>query len=342
MIKPCENLSPTVKALARCLLLGLSLAPLSEAATLTWTGAAGDNNTANPLNWSPAQAPVANDVLIFAGAAGLTPQLATSLTVGSITFDTTAQGFTLGGAGTFTVNSGLTNSSTSAEAINTALKLGASQNWNAASGALTIGGPVNLQSFTVTSSGGKALTINGAITGTGGVKQNGKGSLTLTGNNAYSGLTTLQSGTLNVGSNTALGTGTLTVTNAGNLDATGGARTIANTLQIGNSFTFLGSNGLTITGPASISINSTITANGSGPLALNGVLTGTKTLTKAGTGTLGLYGANGGSFSGQLKVNAGRLIVGNTGATAPRRRAARWRIRFLCPSAARACAPSAD
>ena len=287
----------------------------SAAATLTWTGAAGDNNTANAANWSPAQAPVNGDVLIFAGANGLAPQMNTALTAGSLTFKNTAKTFTLGGTGTYTVNAGITNDSTSAETINSALRLGGNQNWKAGSGNLIINGTVNLQAFTVTDTGAKATTINGAISGTGGITQNGKGSLTLNGNNAYSGLTTLRSGTLNIGSNTALGTGALTITGAGKLDATGASRTIGNALQIGNNFTYLGTNGLTINGASSISANATATVNGTGALTLNGTLSGNKTFTKAGTGTLGLFGANGGTFSGQLKLNAGRLVIGNTGAT---------------------------
>ncbi len=287
----------------------------SVAATLTWTGAAGDNNTANAANWSPAQAPINGDVLIFAGANGLAPQMNTALTTASLSFSTTAKAFTLGGTGTYTVNSGITNNSTSTETINSALRLGGNQNWKAGTGNLIINGAVNLQAFTMTDTGGKAVTINGAISGTGGITQNGKGSLTLNGNNTYSGLTTLRSGTLNIGSNTALGTGALTITGGGKLDATGGARTIGNTLQIGNNFTYLGTNALTINGASSISNNATATVNGTAALTLAGTLSGNKTLTKAGTGTLGLFGANGATFTGQIKVNAGRLLIGNIGAT---------------------------
>ena len=311
-----KKYSPTnVFLTAIALLVAFAVAQTSRAATLTWTGAGGDNNVSNALNWSPAQAPVTGDVLVFAGAAGLAPQFGTALTVGTITFNSTAQAFTLGGSGTLTVNAGITNSSAITETINTALILGGSQNWTATAGNLVIGGAVNLQSFTVTNNGGKLTTINGAISGTGGVTQNGKGKLTLNGSSSYSGTTTLRKGTLTVGSNSALGTGLLITAGTGKLDAGGGAWTIPNAFQIDNSFTFLGSNGLTVTGPASVTTASTLTANGTGQLTLSGVLSGTRTLTKAGTGTLGLYGASGAAFSGALTINAGRLVVGNTGAT---------------------------
>lgn len=192
------------------------------AATLTWTGSAGDNNIYNRLNWSPSQVPVTGDTLIYAGAAGLAPQLTTSMTVGAITFSSTAQAFTLGGAGTYTINSGVSNSSTLTETINNAITLGANQSWDAASGALVFGGPVNLLTRTLSLTGAKATTISGSISGTGGLTLSGTGNVTLSGNNTYSGITSLQKGTLTIGSNTALGAGTF-LFDGGTLAATGGA-----------------------------------------------------------------------------------------------------------------------
>src|SRR5258707_1130118 len=102
------------------LIAGLLLAAgvACRAATLTWTGAAGDGLVSTAGNWSPAQVPSSGDTLIFAGSTSLSPQLKTSLTVGSITFNSTATAFTLGGTGTYTVNSGgITNNSTATETI---------------------------------------------------------------------------------------------------------------------------------------------------------------------------------------------------------------------------------
>ncbi len=60
------------------------------AATLTWTGSAGDGNVATAGNWSPAQSPLLGDLLIFAGTSSLLAQLTSSLSVGSLSFNATA------------------------------------------------------------------------------------------------------------------------------------------------------------------------------------------------------------------------------------------------------------
>ena len=101
---------------SRLLVATLVLQPL-RAATITWTGAGGNGAISNPANWNPAQAPVNGDVLIFAGSGSLAPQLSSALTVGSITFNSTAGAFVLGGAGAYRINSGVTNNSISLETI---------------------------------------------------------------------------------------------------------------------------------------------------------------------------------------------------------------------------------
>ena len=238
--------------IAGSLLAVLVLRGSADAATLTWTGGGGDNNIGTAANWSPAQIPVAGDVLIFAGGTRLTPQLVANLTVASLTFNATAQAFALGGAGAYTVNGGgITNNSTSTQTIGNAIVLGADQAWNAASGNLVINGTVNLGVRTLTNSGGNTTTITGAVSGTGGIRQNGAGTLSLSGNNTYGGDTIVTNGTLVIGSNTALGTGTLSM-DGGTLASNADARTLANAIVVnavaGNTIT--GSNSMTLTGAA--------------------------------------------------------------------------------------------
>ncbi|MEQ1852132.1 MAG: autotransporter-associated beta strand repeat-containing protein, partial [Chthoniobacteraceae bacterium] len=292
---------------AACALHGIGLG-----ANLTWTGLGGDDNISNPLNWSPVRVPVAGDSLFFAGAVRPAPQLAAGLTVSALTFNAGALAFTLGGPGAYTINAGgLRNNSRITQTVNNAIVLGAAQDWNAASGALVIGGTVNLQSFTLTNVGGKATTIVGAISGTGGVTQDGGGRLTLQGNNAYSGTTTLAKGTLNIGSNTALGTGMLRL-DGGTLAASGGSWTLANAAQVSRNFAYNSTNSLALNGGFNITANARLTVGSTGLLTLNGVVSGTRTLTKRGTGTLVLNGAN--TFSGGLNVSTGTVIVGNNAA----------------------------
>jgi fibronectin-binding autotransporter adhesin len=144
---------------------------------------------------------------------------------------------------------------------------------------------VTLQSTTISD----ALTLNGMISGAGGLTKEGSGSLTLTGNNSYMGTTTLNTGTLFVGSNTALGTSTLNAADGTTLDASTATTLANNAFLIGN-MTFGGTNALT----------------------LNGLIIGTGGLTKLGAADLTLNGDN--SYLGNTELNAGKLIVGSDNA----------------------------
>jgi autotransporter-associated beta strand protein len=151
--------------------------------------------------------------------------------------------------------------------------------------------------------------IGGAAGSTGGVTMSGSGVLTLTGSNYHLGGTTLSAGTLALGNDSALGTGTLTISGSSTLDATAD-RAITNAMSIGSSFTFAGANTLTqSTGGIALTTSPTITV--SGPvLTLNGVVSGTgRALTKAGSGTLTLGAAN--TYDGGTTLSAGTLVLGN-------------------------------
>ena len=101
-------------------------------------------------------------------------------------------------------------------------------------------------SITVNNNNGN-YTFNGnTIAGPGALTKSGTSALTINTSNSYSGGTTLNAGTLNLGNASALGTGTLTI-NAGTIDNTsGGAMQLSNSIPqvwAGN-FTFAGSNSL--------------------------------------------------------------------------------------------------
>ena len=137
-------------------------------------------------------------------------------------------------------------------------------------------------SSSIISSGAATLTINptanttgsfGGNIGTGvtalAVTVNGIGAMTLSGNNAYTGLTTLTAGQLNINSNTALGTSTFTLT-TGIIDNTS-------------------SSNVTLTNNNNITLSGSFTFGGSGNLSF-----GTGTLTNAATPkALNLMGSNG-------------------------------------------------
>ena len=186
---------------------------------------------------------------------------------------------------------------------------------------------------TFTSGGVGDTVIASAITGTGGkVVKNDTGALTLAGANTFSGGLTLNAGTLNVNSPTALGTGTFTI-NGGTLNnSTGVAGVQSNNFNkvFNASFSYGaigGGSDLTL-GPAAPRTpsappspsNISITTNNGASLfvpgfTLNG---GTNTLTKLGTGTLA-FGSNSNADTqsgtiGDTTVSAGTLIFAAGGA----------------------------
>ena len=185
-----------------------------------------------------------------------------------------------------------------------------------------------------------ALTYAGVVSGAGTLSQIGTGTLTLTGANIYTGVTTISAGTLQIGNgattgsivgdvtdnsnlvfsrNNALtyagivsGAGTLSQIGTGTLTLTGaniytGVTTIsAGTLQIGNGAT-TGS----IVGD--VTDNSNLVFSRNNALTYAGIVSGAGTLSQIGTGTLTLTGAN--IYTGVTTISAGTLQIGNGGTT---------------------------
>jgi autotransporter-associated beta strand protein len=138
---------------------------------------------------------------------------------------------------------------------------------------------------TVDTNAGNTLTLSGVVSG-GALTKIDSGTLVLTGANTYTGTTTLSGGTIQVGSNTALGTGALSMADGTTLDAGAANRTLANAVGI--------------TGTSTVDTNATT-------LTLGGVVSGSGTLTKIGDGTLVLSGTS--NLSGATTVSGGSLKV---------------------------------
>jgi autotransporter-associated beta strand protein len=125
---------------------------------------------------------------------------------------------------------------------------------------MTLSGSITAQNTTYDVASGTTLSINGTISGSGGVTKNGTGTLTLTGNNTFTGNTTINSGTLRAGAANALGdTGEVVVNSGGSLliAASEAIDNAANVTLNGGTMKFEGSVTETL-GVFSLSANSTI------------------------------------------------------------------------------------
>jgi autotransporter-associated beta strand protein len=257
-------------------------------ATETWNGGdfGASHNWSDNGNWASGLAPgLVGDTLVFDGSTGLAPNLENNYSVTSVTFPGTAGAFTIGtgNGSTLTLSAGgVTNNSANPQTLNVPVVLSAAQTLNAASGALTLGSAVNNGGNLLTvNDGGFNTTVNGAISGSGGLAMAGTGVAALSGVNAFTGPTTISSGTL-------------TVNGSGQLNNGAYAASIIN--------------------------NGTLNYNSSAAQTLSGVISGSGQLVKNNAGTLTLSAAstftgnvtvNNGTLAAAIAVN------GQTGTAGP-------------------------
>ncbi len=150
--------------------------------------------------------------------------------------------------------------------------------------------------FNVTNAAG-ALNLSSSITGAGGVRKDGGGTLVLSGLNTYRGGTYLGGGTLEIDSDARLGDATDPAANFLALSAGAGA-----TLRLSGNWI----------SARAISVDATATLHTQANSAtLSGAITGTGGLAKYGAGTLFITGADNG-FSGQISIGGGTLAEGGT------------------------------
>ncbi|WP_122017404.1 fibronectin-binding autotransporter adhesin ShdA [Salmonella enterica] len=171
--------------------------------------------------------------------------------------------------------------------------------------------------------------LENILSGSGSLVKTGTGELTLSGDNSYSGGTTITGGTLTADHADSLGTGA--VANNGVLQV--GEGELKNTLSGTGSLVKIGTGELTLNGDNDYSGGTTITggtliaasvnALGSGDIDNSGVLQvgegelkntlfGSGSLVKTGTGELTLSGDN--TYSGGTTISGGTLIAANVNA----------------------------
>eukprot|EP01030_Chromulinospumella_sphaerica_P004872 gene4872-4771_t len=257
----------------------------------------------------------------------------------------------VGATSPITVNSGGQLLANGSITLNNPLSL-AGTGWNEGSGligALRMVGGVNYAGNITPAANTRIATYGNGITGTiSGVisgdkniefsSQAGVGTITLTGNNTYTGTTTISSGILRIGNGGTTGTlgtgavvdnGTLTfnrsdaITVANAISGTGAltqAGTGTTTLTANNTYSGtttistgtlqVGNGGTTGTlGTGAITDNAALVFNRSDAVSVASVISGSGSLTQSGTGTTTLTGNN--TYTGGTTVATGMLQIGD-------------------------------
>ncbi len=256
---------------------------------------------------------------------------------GSITFS---------GANTYTGTTTIAGSTLRAGAVNTLSAASAVALWSTAVldldgfnqtiGSLSsLGGTVMLGTATLTTGGDNSDSgYSGIIEGAGHLVKTGTGTMTLSGANTHSGSTTIAAGALQITNNSALGTGSVSVSSGAELRLSG-VTSLANNIVLngtgianggalrhvsGNAFL---NGGITLGSASRINSDSSISLGnitgadtdlilgGTGNMTVSLVATGAGSVTKDGSGTVILSGAN--TFTGATIIKDGALRTFSSG-----------------------------
>ncbi len=255
-------------------------------------------------SWVGGIAPGSGDVATWAGGTALGGALA----IGSdqswqgIDIQSATGAITTSGAGILTLgSSGITLAGGGVDlTLGNAVSIGAVQSWQIGDGrTLTASGIV---------SGGSALTVNGNATGI----------LFLTGNNTFTGGTTLQAGSIRIQHNNGLGTGSLGV-NGGAIGSDNNTRTLPNAININGNVriggTGFGTGAVVINGDVNLGAavrtieaipTAVVAATGAGTI-INGLISNGG-ITKSGAGILTVLN-NSNAYTGATTIDAGTFVI---------------------------------
>ncbi|MCY2987135.1 MAG: autotransporter-associated beta strand repeat-containing protein, partial [Planctomycetota bacterium] len=291
-------------------------------------GSMTSNNWTDPINWETDTAPtgIGNEELVFGNAsaarkASSVNDFGPGKAFGQIIFQDS--GYTLSGQATTLNGGGIVAEATGTNTIALNVTLGDSQTWSTvASGTLDFNGSIATNGKVLTTAGAGHLNLSSQITGSGGLTAAGTGVVTLTGNNTYGGLTTVNAGTLIVRSASGLGsTAQGTVVDGGATLSIEGLFTLPEPLILnGNGSTgggalMSGSGNTTLSGNVTLNSASEIgVVQAGGTLTIAGVVSGVSgaDLAKLGSGTL-ILSNTGNTYSGDTWIQAGELRLGNAG-----------------------------
>lgn len=291
-----------------------------------WSG--GSGNWSGSGNWTNNAAPPATGAKIyFSGAGGNSTNNSVSTEITGITFRADAGAYVVEGDALSISNIGIVNNSAVLQSIDLDLTLVDSSIFNAAAGDLAFGGTLALGGNTLSVGGAENTDLNGVVSGTGDITKTGAGTLTLGGNNTFTGTlaanvgvvlidgtqatTTLNvgGGTLLLGASNVLADGaTLTLT-TGAVDLGTFSDTIATFNQSGGVFTN-GTLTATTYGLSGGTLGGTLsggTANVTGEVSLSGVIDSTVNVNTGGTLTLAAADRIGNGSA--LTINAGTLAT---------------------------------
>ncbi|MES2308933.1 MAG: autotransporter-associated beta strand repeat-containing protein [Verrucomicrobiota bacterium] len=274
-----------------------------------WTGGAGSSNFASAANWQKGVVPGNLPIVLDAGANGgqSTITLNADQSVRGMLFrqSTGTTGFTFNGTGTLSIDrTGIRNEDTWTQTFNGNIALLGSQNWEAANGNLIFNGNIDNKGFLQVVQGSKDTTINGVISGTGGLAKDEAGNLFLSGANSYSGVTFLHNGTIRAMNDNTLSANSIVQFDTSNpvlLDLNGKNQTVAGVRSA------LDGTGVINLGGAAL------TVNGSTNTSYAGTIVGAGSVVKTGSGTWELTGNNNG-FSGQTEIKGGTLRLSSANA----------------------------
>ncbi|GAA0649545.1 hypothetical protein GCM10009424_27760 [Sphingomonas ursincola] len=280
-----------------------------------------------------------------AGTLRLAPGTGSTLDIAAATGTAGASTRIIVQSGTVRSQSGILGQILGLDATQTQVDAGATLNFNTRLSTIS-----NLSGAgTILNDGSTTTLRNGTFSGAFGGTQSlaTTGNISLSGSSSYTGTTTVQSGTLTIGSNTALGnsTGGTTVASGATLQFSGTPLTIGDALTISGSgnggigairVAPLGASGneaTSITGGVTLAADSTITVadrillsfntggialgsstltfasegTGNSSIFVNSAISGTGALVKTGSGLLRLNGNNG--FTGPLTINGGDVVL---------------------------------